>query len=279
MVNLYFRFWDLQLRLCLGDNHLKPFLVALWGMYQKTVLQSGVTTLTYHLQTDSSDGRTRYALQVEENEPSPWVSFDDIFGLLNHQLSYNLINTCVSRCLFHSSAIVTPDEQVIMCVGDEEQGKTSLVLGLVERGYRFFSDDIVALNPETTQVEPLLVGLPVEKHTLERFPSFAGLKTKMPFLQLNHGIPCAEPAAYPISRVIFVERAMEGETQLKPVSPAEAAGLWFQNWRNHYLYRQPPLDVVAGLAQQTPAFRLTQVDLNHAVEQIEQLETGRGFLP
>ena len=71
-----------------------------------------------------------------------------------------------SHILIHAGAVSYGGEGIVL-IGDSMHGKTTLVLELVRRGFRFLSDDIAALGRNDGWVYPYPRGLSIRAGTLE----------------------------------------------------------------------------------------------------------------
>lgn len=73
-------------------------------------------------------------------------------------------NVC-SHFLFHAGAVANEDGGILV-VGDSFYGKTTLVLELVRRGFRFLSDELAALDRKNGWVSPFPRSLHIRPGTL-----------------------------------------------------------------------------------------------------------------
>jgi hypothetical protein len=85
------------------------------------------------------------------------IRSDDARALSRY--AYNaIINAALARVrshlLFHAAALSAPDGQGIILAGHAGQGKTTLTLTLLDRGYGFLSDDVAAVGRANGQLYP-----------------------------------------------------------------------------------------------------------------------------
>ena len=72
-----------------------------------------------------------------------------------------------SHVLFHAGAVATRGQGILL-VGDSGHGKTTLVLALLRRGFRFLSDDVGAIERATGRLTPFPRSLLLRPGTLQR---------------------------------------------------------------------------------------------------------------
>jgi hypothetical protein len=83
-------------------------------------------------------------------------------GILNH-----IIARVQSHFLIHAGVVAWRDRGLVLS-GDAGHGKTTLVLELVRRGFRFLSDDMAALGRKDGKVHPFPRSLRIRQDTLAR---------------------------------------------------------------------------------------------------------------
>jgi len=80
---------------------------------------------------------------------SPAVAFSHLIWELNRQT----IEHTTGRTLVHASAAARGGQAVVL-VGPMGSGKSTLVAALVQAGFGYVTDEVVAINPETLLVDP-----------------------------------------------------------------------------------------------------------------------------
>ncbi len=83
-----------------------------------------------------------------------WLDhFDGPTQLYNHFLTA-VLDGIPNHAVLHAAALVDRKDRAFILAAPSGCGKSSLTLGLLERGYRFLSDDAAALDPETGTIAP-----------------------------------------------------------------------------------------------------------------------------
>lgn len=88
-------------------------------------------------------------------------------GYTYETILFDIISRVRSHFLIHAG-VVTYNDQAVVIVADSMHGKTTTVLELVRRGFRFLSDEMAALSRSDRQVHPFPRSLRIRPGTLER---------------------------------------------------------------------------------------------------------------
>ena len=139
----------------------------------------------------------------------------------------------------HAGA-VADERGALVIAGRSGQGKTTLVLGLLSRGFRLLSDELALFDPARRRVMAYRRSVHVRPGTIPLLPDLAVLEGR-PRGELGGGSewavrpeeisailgggPVDLPAAADIGAVILLDGAPDGGSapRLEPVSPAVAA--------------------------------------------------------
>jgi len=84
-----------------------------------------------------------------------------------HALILNSIYTNISSHYLHHAAALSHKENGIILTADSGFGKTTLTLALVQKGFRFLSDEIAAIGRKDGMIYPFPRGLHIRKETLQ----------------------------------------------------------------------------------------------------------------
>jgi hypothetical protein len=83
-----------------------------------------------------------------------WLDeFDGPTQLYNHFLTA-VLDGIPAHAVLHAAALVDREDRAFLLAAPSGCGKSSLTLGLLERGYRFLSDDAAPLDTETGTIAP-----------------------------------------------------------------------------------------------------------------------------
>lgn len=202
--------------------------------------------------------------------------------------------------LIHGSCIVSQEGQVVLIPGVTGSGKTCLSLALVQRGYRFLTDDCTAIDPATGRIWPV----PAATHLKGERPAALDLDRVMwrllsypsayqvpnarcAFVRSEH-IPIPGESFLP-GMLLFpaVRGAVEPEglgarasasqdgAMWAPLPPGQAAyQLTFHNLADGNTTIARDFRVISNLARRAPAYRLLAADLETACQVVGSLAAG-----
>jgi hypothetical protein len=188
-----------------------------------------------------------------------------------------------SHVLFHAGA-VSAQGQGILLVGDSGQGKTTLVLALLRRGFRFLSDDVGAIARATGQLVPFPRSLLLRPGTLARTgftlvqdPPWLGEKQ---FVDVAEIMPNALGEPVPLRHIVFLHNPASGAG---PSALVAAAGhdhldLWLSRVDQAILHEIVRCAAPAHVAVQpdAPVVRLNPAPHAAVLDRIERICESHG---
>jgi hypothetical protein len=110
----------------------------------------------YHVHHAEKAGE---AIFESESESDFFWWLDDVLFSRSLKRSNHLIQ-------IHGAAVEREGKAVIFC-GDSYAGKSTMTFHLIRRGWRFFTDEVILLDPETMRVRPFHRNLLVRQGALE----------------------------------------------------------------------------------------------------------------
>lgn len=188
--------------------------------------------------------------------------------------------------LLHASAACPPaatertTSPALVFPASMNAGKSTLVAGLVRAGYRYITDETVAVDPATLEITPYPKAIALDPGSWPVLPELEPVirADQVPHV---HRKWYADPQALgfappvqgrvPLGAVVFPRYQPEHETSLDPLDPLAAAVALAENSFNLVTLGQRGLDAVAALATGRPCFRLRVRDLPSAVAAIESI--------
>jgi len=84
-----------------------------------------------------------------------------------HALILNSIYANISSHYLHHAAALSNKDEGMILTADSGYGKTTLTLALVQKGFRFLSDEIAAIGRKDGMIYPYPRGLHIRKETLQ----------------------------------------------------------------------------------------------------------------
>jgi hypothetical protein len=146
----------------------------------------------------------------------------------------DFIQTFDDHLILHS-ALVIKNGTAIVLPGHRKSGKSTLVISLLKHGFKYYSDDITAINLESLRATGFPRAIMIRDSTLCLFPSLKpeiscyiyklsnGHKSK----KVHLGIPSKRVLAplnksFPISSIIFPKYSSNGHTFISDIKNSTA---------------------------------------------------------
>jgi hypothetical protein len=243
-----------------------------------------------------------YAVHVTTEPPTHWYSVvDDLPGewphalLLAHDvlarsadpatilghLVWHVNQQVIAaedRVLVHAGAVAHGDRAVLLPAA-MEAGKTTLVAGLLLRGYRYLSDEAAVIDPSTLQVLPYAKPLSVDPGS---WPVLPGLRPQVLPDTVDYlarqwqvpigAVPGGEVAAPSVARLLVFPTYRAGAaTTVEPVRRAEALLAVLRQTFHLHRAGGDKLDTLARVVEGTACYRLVSGDLVQACDAVEDL--------
>lgn len=196
-------------------------------------------------------------------------------GLLSH-LEWLVASQSIaasSACVaFHGAALARGDETVLL-LANSGAGKTTLTLGLMERGWSPLTDDIVLVNNDTLTIRAFPRCFHVDQSTE------ALLSDHTLFAQRGRLPGYVSPAQWPAgehapTRIFAVQRCETCPSSRSAIMQAEAAGILLAQAIENQLTASQIARVVAGVAGKARGcYRLRNGHLEGALNLIDGVTT------
>ncbi len=220
-----------------------------------------------------------YALYYRDGEHHSRLALASRPGTITSTLAWHLNQLAVERTahthvLLHAAAATRAGVTVLL-PGDQEYGKTTTVAGLLREGFRYVTDETVALDPRDGSVTPFPKALSLDPGSWPLFPEArpAGAEAMRQW-QVPASSLCAEEELTPVPapRVVVFPRYVAGSrTELSPLSRAEAVRRLVQST---FRFKAAPgrnLRTLAAVANGATVATLCIGSLAEAVLAVEEL--------
>jgi hypothetical protein len=167
--------------------------------------------------------------------------------------------------LFLHAGAVASNGQAMLLTGSPDRGKSSLVLALLQRGLRYLSDDLGAIDPVSSRVYPFQKRISVRESTLVRyFPEVvgqledrAGLSEGLKERFVRPEDLGAEVGGPSSPRwIILLGESREGPPRLEPLTRAESVEKMAANSFNLFRYQERGIVLLSRVAADAEAFVL-----------------------
>lgn len=201
----------------------------------------------------------------------------DVEALINqevirHYRQFLQLHACVME--YNGQGVLLP--------ADSGTGKSSLAAGLIQRGWRYLSDELALIDSRTRVVHPFPKALCIKESGFElldsmglnsaQHPTYL-LRGRYPRLYLNPadvrpdclGRPCQ------VRWCFFLARKGANRPWLRQPTTGETAMYMYRAGLNTLAHHQQGLDATVGLAQQTDCFILHLAEMNDNLDLLEDI--------
>jgi hypothetical protein len=229
----------------------------------------------YSFVVDERRGWTRHRVYRDGNRildsPDPGRAFLYLLWDINQRV----FRTSPDKLLVHAACVEHEGRALIMSA-PSESGKTTLALGLVERGLGYLTDEAAAIDPETLLVHPFPKALSVDvgaQRFLGRFEPAAD-RSLDDYLRgqwqvapnrIRPGAVAApvEPAWFIVPRYVN-----GGDTTLAPLARAEALSLLMEQGLNLHHNGRYGFERLGEIVRRSRCFMLIMSDLGSACDAV-----------
>lgn len=222
------RFYDIDIIIKSDSGKFVDYFTRLYRRF----CEDGPPSLTEESRSvgrfpDSTMARSTFEFILLSNPDNPWggqvmICNDEVWPLYDQRLlegyAYEMVLSAIitkirSHLLLHAG-VVSCNGQGVIIVADSMHGKTTLVVELVRRGFRFLSDEMAALGRHDHAVHPFPRSLWIRKGTLE----LAGLHDKAvnalqwmgkTILDIEEIVPDRLGTAVPVGHIIMLKNPDE----------------------------------------------------------------------
>ncbi len=195
------------------------------------------------------------------------------------------------RVLLHAGAVERAGK-VVVIAGVSGRGKSTLTAAMVQAGWGYLSDEMVAIDPDTWRVEPFTKALDLSAGSLELLgldadAGFTGYKHPIPpdrlgttstggeltaIVLLLNAAPDENPDADPAGDLAVDgssdPRAEGASAMLRPLAPVDAVIEVLRNTFDATMDMPNGLDHIAAMCQAVPTYAMARTDLASAVEAV-----------
>jgi hypothetical protein len=193
-----------------------------------------------------------------------------------HGLDELAVSGSPGALLFHAGA-VERDGKVVVVLGLSGKGKSTLTAALVRRGFRYLTDEIVAVDVGTREVRPYpkaldlhpgsldLLGLDADAASLE----LGGAKGKVLPEWLGEVGSGGSPALLVFLAETLAPAAGAGSAPVEVVPPAEALVAILPVTFEPTIDEPGNFEALAALCESTPAIRIGRAPLDAVLAEVE----------
>jgi hypothetical protein len=180
--------------------------------------------------------------------------------------------------------LVIKNGTALVFPGHRRSGKSTLVISLLKHGFKYYSDEIAAINPETLRATGFPRALMIRDKTLSLFPSLKPeincysfkLNNSHNSKKINLGIPSKRVLSpinksFPISSIIFPKYSSNGNTLISHIKNSPAVLNLMGSTLNQNSFIDRGFKTAATIVRNIKCYSLQVKDLSKACEIIKGL--------
>lgn len=234
--------------------------------------------------TSRLPGRRRYAVLGDGEVFGTDIRRREVLPYLEWGVNWRVIARCADRLLVHAASMARDGEGVVFA-GRAGAGKSTLVAGLVARGWRYLCDEFAMINPNSLELLPfpkavcvkagafdLVRGLGLRLSGDRRYVK--ALKGEVGYLS-PEALPAA-PASGPVPahHVIFPRYTGHREPRLRRLTVAKAAFMLTAHTLNRGRLGARAATLAARVTRQAGCAVLETGDIGETCDLIETVVGG-----
>lgn len=264
-------------------RHLASSLATL---YADTPLASDTDFVDFHVRVRLSRGPRRLYRAQSEFDLDGIVPFKPLPGqqalaMLEWGMNWCIYNHAHHLLILHG-AVLERNGGAIILPAPSGSGKSTLCAGMMHRGWRLLSDELILIDPERGLVHPLCRPVSLKNQSISVISKFApGAVMTTPIAETVKGTvahlrPGAENIARagdlaPVRWAMFPRYTPGSETLLTGVSRADTFMTLVNNAFNYSLLAGRGFDTLANVVEGLDGYQLEYSDMEHAIATLNQL--------
>ncbi len=233
--------------------HLAPFRLA----------RPRTNGIPVDLIQEDEDDRPTYSFRFATRDAFRSRLLTEVVGRAIWQIHAAVPEKVRDFLLLHSGAVARNGEAILL-PAPMDSGKSSLVLGLLQAGFGYLSDELGAIDPVTGRAYAFPKRIKVDPTALEFFPGLEGRlqdRESVPFRLWSRfvrpedlGAAGAGPAR--IRMLVFLTSDWEGRPRLTEISPADAVSRLAASCFNLFRYGERGVVLLSRVAEGARSFEL-----------------------
>ena len=264
-------------------NHLAASLATL---YADTPLADDTGFADFHVRVRLSSGPRRLFRVQSEFDLDGVIPFKPLAGqqalaMLEWGMNWCIYNHAHHLLIMHG-AVLERNGSAMILPAPSGSGKSTLCAGMMHRGWRLLSDELILVDPGHTKVYPLCRPVSLKNQSINIIREFApDAYISTPIADTAKGtVAHLRPAAQDIARAgepapirwaVFPRYTPGSNTQMTPVAKADTFMTLVDNAFNYSLLAQRGFDTLAAVTDRLDAYQLHFSDMEHAITTLNQL--------
>ena len=223
-------------------------------------------SLEYRVQSDDCS----FLLESRDSETIVASGQDELIYALEKEIVVALQRERPDLLFLHSAAVEWQGKAVLLAA-DSGCGKSTTTWALLHHGFRYLSDELAPIDPETLEVFSYPHALclkqpPPAPYDLPDATMYLGRTTHVPVVAMP--APLA-PSPLPVGAIFLVHYDAERSApELRRLSAAEASARLYVTTLNALAHDNRGLPAIVDLAERVTCYSLTSADLAETCELI-----------
>jgi hypothetical protein len=239
---------------------------------------------TYFVWMERENDNREEVYSIYQNDNILYQTLDplELIPFLEWHLNNSALANLDNYLQIHAGAI-TKNSKGIILPACANGGKTTLILGLLMRGFKYLSDEVALVDPKTCRISPFPKNLCLKEGSFKLFdPSRLGTqyhvrpsKGALFFINPNQIAPDVTGCPCEAAFLIFPYFDTSKSVQLKKIRKPEALLNMTKLLLNIPYFQEEWLDVLVGLTRGAECYSISVNSLPDTVELISHLVEER----
>lgn len=234
---------------------------------------------TYDLSDRGAGVSARYVLTLDDEVLVSTADLGSALDYLLWHVNREVVRRCQAQLALHAAA-AEHEGAALVLAGPSGAGKSTLVAGLVQRGLRYLTDEVVVIDPVSLVAEPFAKPIVIEQGSQDvlrdleppRPPAeVAGFSRKRWLVSPTDVRDNALAPASPVRWVVALRYEAGGGTALSPLRPAAAVHALASNCGNLAPGGQARLEALASVVGVSTCWELVTGDLGRSCDLVQRL--------
>jgi hypothetical protein len=276
--DLHFSIFGQRIRIRCDDNAFRQLVLANYGAFR---VPSGTEDLVYSVdRTERGDFRIDCGDETLADDVGDAAVEYVFLYLLEKQIALDLQKRRPDLYFVHASALERRGRVSVISAASGT-GKSTTAWALLRHGFRYLSDELAPIAPDTFEVHPYPHALCLKATPPEPYPLPEGIArtertVHVPVSLLPGG---AFPAPAPLHALFFLRRdTPRSQPAFSRLSPAEAGARLYANTLNALAHPGSGLTAAIAIGGAAPAFLIDVGELRATCELITELEERAGSI-
>jgi hypothetical protein len=231
----------------------------------------------YALEAFDADGRVLVQTAVNGIATRTPLMLYDALRMLTSDLNDRAVSSQPEHLVIHAGAVTWPGDGVLLLPGTSGSGKSTLTAALVRAGLGYLSDEAVAIDLTTAEVQPYAKPLALSSRSLEALglPTVAGELSATLAATALRPHPWGRPGV--ARTLVFPKYVPSGQPGLEPLSRGEALVRLAEHSFNFADHGGAWLPGLAAIVSRCSCWRLTHGDAGSASQVLVELHPEEGL--